>query len=190
METANAQKPSVFALVKKMSIIFFVLNFVYLLAEYYSGQFEKGEGVAESYLFIITLGIISIVLVKKYRDKELEGYITFGQAFNSTLLSFLISGISGSIVNFIFYRLLHPDAVEKMLKASEVKMIAKGINEATIASSLKLSRFLYTNMAFNIFMVAMMCALFGAVTGLIVGAICRKKPDRRFSLLEQIGTPE
>jgi len=144
-------------LVLKIAAIFWVLGILSKSIQYYFDIIEKGIGLV-GLAFIVLYFIVAIMLIKRFRDKELGGYITFGHAFDITLRSVIIAVIISKIFEVIYSQVILKEAFQNTNYPIE-RVTNVGISYA-------ISRIIY-------------CMLFSIVMGIIVGAICRKTPSRR-----------
>jgi len=174
MENTNT-KPSSLQFVMKTGLLLGGLQIVFQLIEYFTGQKEKGGNAWMGGIFIVLYGVIGVVLLKKFRNNQLGGYITFGKAFSITLQFLVVAGILSTLFEFVFIHLLHPAIIEATLKVQEAKLVTMGIPDATIESQMKMSRMMITNPAIFIIMGIVSSAIFGVIVGLIAGAICKKE---------------
>ncbi len=76
-----------------------------------------------SYLTYVVLLAGIIIGTIKYRNDDLEGFISFGKALGfGTLVSVFAAFISGLFM-YIFYQYLAPDAMEEIRRAAEEAVI-------------------------------------------------------------------
>ncbi|MCD4747360.1 MAG: DUF4199 domain-containing protein [Bacteroidales bacterium] len=72
---------------------------------------------------ILLLGIIWGI--KTYRDKYLNGYITYGKSFSTGFIIGLYASIIFGIFSFIFYKFLGADIILQILERSEEAAIER-----------------------------------------------------------------
>jgi hypothetical protein len=71
-----------------------------------------------SYL-IMTVGVV--LALKQYREKN-NGYLTYNQAFSNGFLTLLIATVLMAVYVLIFFGLIAPGEVDKMVEIAEEKM--------------------------------------------------------------------
>lgn len=92
-----------------LSLVFYILD---LHAENWTGYV--------SYVFILGGVILASVT---YRDKYLNGFITYGQSFSTGFLTGLFAAIIGAIFTYFFMLYLGDEFVELMLEKAEETII-------------------------------------------------------------------
>jgi hypothetical protein len=127
-------------------------------------------------LYVADYGIVYFFL-KKFRDSRLNGFISFGRAFSITLQAYILAGILFAPVNFLLLTRMFPSTIDRVLKATEQKMILQGTPDEQIEDAIKLTKTLYMNPAMNMLANVVAYMLIGAITGLIVAAVCKKESD-------------
>jgi hypothetical protein len=169
-------KPSFLPFVMKTGLLLGILQIVALLIEYYTGDMAKGGSIWLGLIYYVIYGAIAIILLKKFRNNQFGGYITFSKAFSITLLCFIVAGILSAVFGFFFIHLFHPGIVEEMLKTQEAKLVSYGVPDERIESQMKLSRMMATNPAIFISTQVLSGAILGVIMGIIAGVICKKEP--------------
>jgi hypothetical protein len=112
--------------------IFFTLYSVIL---YVAGQSQnKTLGYASILLYIIGITIAQI----QYRNRELNGTITYGQALGFGVAIMLFSGIISALYTLIIFN-LDPNLIEQIKAAQEEAMLKKGLTEEQIEAAMAIS---------------------------------------------------
>ncbi len=75
------------------------------------------------YLSYIILFVGQILIVKAYRDKHLDGFISYGKAFTNGFLAGLFASVLLGIYLFLFFSWIAPGEVTKMIEESEQQII-------------------------------------------------------------------
>lgn len=132
------------------------------------------SGVITLASYLITIGIL-VNAIKKYRDDELGGYMSFGNGFLFVFFACIISGIITSIFSYIQLTFIDPGMMQEALNEQMAQMEKQGLTEEQmeVASSVT-----------NIFRSPAILSLFaflgqlvaGAILGAILGAIFQKNP--------------
>ncbi len=176
MDTSGTQKSSALAFVMRMGLILGAVEILNLLEGYYSGQLEKGGNTIVELCFMVLLGVVAVLLTKKFRDRSLGGYIPFGKAFSLTLQSFTLAAILSAAFRFVFIHVLHHEFLEKMFKTQEQELVAKGLPDEKVEMAMKTARLLTTNPAIFFSIQVVGGVILGLIIGLIVAAICKREP--------------
>lgn len=97
-----------------------------------------------SLIGIVQLAIIVILVLyftKLYRNNQLEGKITFGQAFTFGVLIVVFSTIISSLYQYIFNKFIDPEYTHRVMTMMQDKtyqwMSGKGLTEEQIDSAMK-----------------------------------------------------
>jgi len=98
---------------------------------------------------------------KEYRDK-LGGYMTFGEGFLSGFLYSVYLGILTAIFTYLYFAILSPEMVDKILAATEAKMATQGLSQEQTDQAMGMTRK---------FLSPGVMAIFGLVGSLFMGAI-------------------
>jgi hypothetical protein len=109
--------------------------------------------------------IAGLVLgIKQWRDKYNGGFLAYGQAFSHGFLMTLFAGILTTIWVFLFFGVIAPGEIEKMMEAAEEKMYESqpNMSDEQIEMALKYSR---------MFMSPVWMAVWGFIGNVVVGAV-------------------
>jgi hypothetical protein len=122
--------------------------------------------------------ILLIVFTKSYRNKELAGSISFGQAFSFAILLIVVSVIIGAIYNYIFQTLIDPGYTARVMAAIQEKTMAylqnAGVSEAQMNKTLE--KFQDVPTVFKSIKQGLIFGIIGgAILALISSAIVKKK---------------
>lgn len=102
--------------------------------------------------------------MKQWRDKYNDGFLTYGQAFSNGFLTTLFAGILTSIWVLIFFSVIAPEEINKMLEIAEEKMYESqpNLSDEEIETALKYSK---------MFMSPVWMAVWGFIGNLVAGTI-------------------
>lgn len=142
----------------------------------------ESMGLFGGVIIMILSFVISFVLIfiftKNYRNKELGGYISFGEAFKFAILAVIISTVITLIYTYIFHAFIAPDYLENLMAIMQQKtaefMSSKGVSDAQMDATLEQFNEIPT-MAKTLRQAALGGLIGGAVISLISSAIVRKK---------------
>ena len=127
-----------------------------------------------SYL-ILLVGIVFVV--KARRDKDLNGFISFGEGFKTGFFMSFLTSLIVSVFSLIMLKFIAPDMVDNVLKVTEQRMVDKGLSDDQVNMAMEMTRkFMTPTWMFIAGLV--LFTLFGTVASLIVAAIFRKEPQQ------------
>ncbi|MGD2036160.1 MAG: DUF4199 domain-containing protein, partial [Bacteroidales bacterium] len=81
-------------------------------------------------LFLFVLGIF--IAVRRYREIESNGTISFGNAFKVGILTCLFIAIIGGIYSFFQFKYLSPHLVDEIIELSQERLLNKGIPDSQV----------------------------------------------------------
>lgn len=129
--------------------------------------------------FIITF-IVLFIFAKSYRNKELGGYVSFGEIFKFAILVILVSTVISIIYTYIFHAFIDPGYMEKLMAVMQQKtldfMESKGVPEAQMDKAIEKFKEIPT-MAKTLRQAALSGLISGAIISLIVAAIVKKNEE-------------
>ncbi|APY01474.1 DUF4199 domain-containing protein [Lacinutrix venerupis] len=131
-------------------------------------------------LFVITLtfGVISIIKSKKIQN----GFISFKEAFTSYFITVLIGIVISSLISFIIFNFVDPEAAETLKEIaleSQVEML-RNFNqpeesiEMVVEASEKQGNLFSIQ---NVFTSLIGYIIFYSIIGLIISLIMKRKPE-------------
>jgi hypothetical protein len=121
-------------------------------------------------LFMFVAGVF--ISVKRYRDHESGGVLSFGRAYGTAMLTCVFTGILWSSYEYVLYKFLSPGMLETRIEEFQDIWLSKGLSEEVVE--------LYTAM-FTPFILAMSylfsTAFWGAILSLPVAAIYKREKN-------------
>ncbi|MCY7410399.1 MAG: DUF4199 domain-containing protein [Chitinophagales bacterium] len=162
---------SAFSVALKYAIITALASFIFGIIMYVTNLYLN-QAVSWLQYVILLAGII--FCVKDRRDKDLGGYITFGQGFSVGFLFCILTGLFSLITSYIMISFIAPDMIEQILKMTEQSMIDKGMSDDQISMAMGMTKKMMTPVWMSVW-VMFFTAFFGAILSLIVAAIMRKE---------------
>jgi uncharacterized membrane protein (DUF485 family) len=138
-----------------------------------------GSAIIGLLSFVITF-LLLLFFTKAYRNKELNGIISFKQAFQFAILVIIFSVLITTIYNYIFHTLIDPEYMKNLMAVMQQKtldyMEKVGAPEAQIDKTLE--RFSEIPTIWKTLRQGIVTGLIaGAVISLIVAAIVKKKEE-------------
>jgi drug/metabolite transporter (DMT)-like permease len=163
-------KKSALSTALKYAIITALASFIFSIIIYATHMYLN-SWIQWIGLVILLVGLIFVV--RERRDKDLNGYITFGEAFSIGFLFCMVLSVFSVLINLLMTQVIAPDMMAEILKNTEQQMIDKGMPDDQIEMAMKYTRMFTTPMAQAIVGI-IFTAFFGAILSLIVAAIFKK----------------
>jgi len=117
---------------------------------------------------------------KEFKDNN-GGYITFGEGFKVGFLFAILSGVVLAIFTYLYYSVLSPQMLEKLLSSAEAKLAEKGtLSQEQIDQAMGFTRKLLNPVG-----MAIIAVIFSAISGVVVsliGAAIVKKERSAFDV--------
>jgi hypothetical protein len=159
--TIMDQKPSNFKVALNHGLFLGVALVLFSLLMYVIGVAMDSKIQWISYVIMIA-GLV--LAIKQWRDKYNNGFLTYGQAFSNGFLTILVSGIISSIWILLFFGVIAPGEIEKMMEIAEENMYESqpNMSDEQIEMALKYSR---------MFMSPVWMAVWGFIGNIVVGAV-------------------
>jgi hypothetical protein len=163
-------KKSALSTALKYAIITALASFIFSIIIYATHMYLN-SWIQWVGLVILLVGLI--FTVKERRDKDLNGYITFGEAFNVGFIFCMILAVLSVLLNLLMTLVIAPDMMAEILKNAEQQMIDRGMTDEQIQMAMKYTRMFTTPVA-QMIVGILFTAFFGAILSLIVAAIFKK----------------
>ena len=146
-------------------------------------SFNLGWADGSNLMMSMLVGLISVAIyvvmqifaVRTFRDEEVGGYITFGKAFATALVTALVIAVIGSLFNYIYMSFIDPEFMTRMadnmremyegwdMPEESIDAAVQAIEESGSAGKQLLNGLI-------------MGGVFGGISGLIVAAVMKKEP--------------
>ena len=111
----------------------------------------------------------------QYRNKDLNGQISYGQALGFGVAAMLFSGVVSMVYALIIYN-LDPSLVEQMKAVQEQAMLAKGMSEDQVEAAMKIAeKFMSPGVMAITAIIG--SAFFGTVISLITSIFVKKQSN-------------
>src|ERR1043165_8321195 len=172
LDTSSGTQPkkSVFSTALKYAIITALASFIFSIVVYATHMYLN-SWIQWIGLLILLVGLVFVV--KERRDKDLSGYITFGEAFNVGFLFCMILAVFSVLMNLLMTQVIAPDMMTEIINNAQQKMIDKGMTDEQIDIAMKYTK-MFTSPVAQVIIGILFTAFFGAILSLIVAAIFKK----------------
>ncbi|HCC70041.1 MAG TPA: hypothetical protein DEQ09_02665 [Bacteroidales bacterium] len=117
---------------------------------------------ALGWIFFIVLIIGLFIGIKTYRDKYLNGFITYGKSLGAGVIIMLYYSIISAIFTYILYKFIDPNLTDKLLAVTEEQLFERGMAEGIIEKSMQIQKKIMTPLVLS---------LGGIVNGVFIGTI-------------------
>ncbi|HUM47095.1 MAG TPA: DUF4199 domain-containing protein [Chitinophagales bacterium] len=161
---------SAFSTALKYAIITALAMFIFSIILYITGMYLNNGMNWLSYIIMLA-GLV--FAVKDRRDKDLGGFLSFGEGFKAGFLFCIITGAIGMVFSLIMMNFIAPDMMDEILKKAEADMINKGLPDSQIQVAMEWTR-KFTSPLWIAIWSLVSSAFFGAILSLIVAAIFKK----------------
>lgn len=141
--------------------------------------------------WLSTLLFIAFMLLtqKEYGDVN-GGYLTFGEGFKAGFLFAILSGIVLSVFTYLYFAVLSPEMVDKIIASTEAKMASKGLSQEQVDQAMSFTKKLLSPVGITI-SALISAAIMGAIIALIGAAIFKKdRPPVLISDADNYKDPE
>jgi hypothetical protein len=131
-------------------------------------------GIYSLLALLISLGIYIFLIrscIIRHREDNLDGVISFGQAFIVAMIAVAVMSVFSVAFNYIFTNIIDPEYNTKLVNAMEVSLEKMGAPEEQISQSLDRARSQANNQITN----GLMWSLgLGAVVSLIAASVLKR----------------
>jgi len=154
-------------------LCFTIYGFVVLT--FFSDPADSSLAVSLAQLGISTTLFVGIIVlaVKKYRDEELGGFITFSQAFLSGFVTIMITRTIYILFNLLYTKVIYPDFVKDMQDKMYAAFEKQNMSEEQIESSMKIMK-IFSDPVLGTAVALGMAVIIGSIVAAIVAAIMQK----------------
>jgi len=138
-------------------------------------------------LYIICIAFAQI----HYRNSELNGEISYGQAVGFAVAAMLFSGIITALYTIILYSFIDPSLVDQLKALQEEAMLQKGMTEDQIEAAMSISSKMFTPGWMSI-MGLLGSVLIGTIISLVTSIFVKKQSneDAFDEAMEDVKTEE
>lgn len=125
----------------------------------------------------IALVIIGVVIAQiNYRNRELNGAITYGQALGFGVAIMLFAGIVTALYTLVLYTFIDPGLIDQMKAAQEDALLQKGLTPDQIDAAMAMASKMMSPVWMSI--MALVGSVFsGTIVSLITSIFVKKQPD-------------
>ena len=143
------------------------------------------QGLVASLIIYLILISVIVIGTKYLRDKIMQGSISYGRALGSGTSISLFASIIVAFYMYLFFKLLDPEALEKMYSLMEDKMYEQGLPEDQIAITMEMSKKFTTPLSIAL-MAIVSYVFYGFLFSLITSIFIKKKSNSYDAAMAEI----
>jgi hypothetical protein len=140
----------------------------------------------------IVLTIAGIVIAQiNYRNRELNGVISYGQAVGFGVAIMLFAGIVTALYTIVLYTFIDPSLIDQMKAVQEEAMLGKGMSEDQIEAAMSMTSKMMTPAWMSV--MGLFGSVFsGTIVSLLTSIFVKKQPneDTFDEAMEEVKTEE
>ena len=159
----------------KYGLIVAATGILISMITYVAGLDKTDAGQYIGYINVLIMIVAMVLAIKERRDKELGGFIEFGQAFGTAALTAVIASAISSVYTYIYMALINPSFHDYLIQKQQAKMEEQGKTQEQIDMALP-----YIEKFTTPGMISLFAFLGGIVMGVIIALIIAaimKKPN-------------
>ncbi len=121
--------------------------------------------------------------IRAYRHNYLGGSLTYGQGVGAAVIISLYAGVITGLYSFVLYTYIDPDLPARILDQSRQLLLEKGMPEAQVESSLRISKIFVQGWVTGL-MSIVGSLMIGTVIGLILSIFLKNESGDPFAGVE------
>lgn len=175
------QKVSVWKANINAGVILGLLGIIWTLVLWF---FDLTTNQTMGMIFYVVIIIGLFLGIRSYRDKYLNGFITYGQSLGAGVIIMLYYSIIAAVFTFILYKFIDPNLLDKMLALAEEKLAERGLGEGMIEQSMQIQKKIMTPLVMSI--TAVFSGVFmGTILSLIISLFTRREGNPLIESIEE-----
>lgn len=168
------KRPSKFKSALNFGAILGLILMAISLIIYVFNIYESTDSISWISIVVLIAGIV--IGIKKYRDQENGGYITYGSALGYGTLIALFAGIITAFFTYIYLGFIDDSFIQFKLMEAEDQMYASGTPDEQIEMALEWTK-KFMRPGFLAISGVFMNAFLGFIISLIAAAFLKKEPE-------------
>jgi hypothetical protein len=179
IDNNDAKAPSALNIAFKWALVSFLIFVVQTMVSIYlnNGEYNpRSSGWVQMLLSVVVLFLPITMAVKEYRDKELNGFISFGRAYKTGIIYSLITSTLTLLFMVVFYNFIidFDTFIANQIDISVKLLKERGMSDAEISKTLAQTPAFTSTQWFSLSMVFVGTLIFNAFADLIVSAILKR----------------
>lgn len=115
------------------SVVYMFLDYAFYVNKYYVGLWDD-------LVMLLIIALAVVFGIKKTREKDFDGYITYTQSLLSGAVVAMAFGLFLAIYTYFFLTILAPDLLEIKLDAERIYMLKQGHKESVVDNAIEKAR--------------------------------------------------
>lgn len=170
----NEPKTSVFSAALKYGLATGLVLIVLSTLFYMIGSQDSVIlNLMQSFLSFVIVVLVSIFCIKTYRDKELGGFISFGNGFKLSFLTLFIAAVVVSIYGTVYITMIDSAAMDERLEQVIIDLEDGGADDVAIDMAIRFTNFFRSPVV--LFLTSLIMYTVGSVIVSLIGALVMKK---------------
>lgn len=128
-------------------VILALLGIIWTLALWFFDQ-TTNRSLGLIFLVVIIIGLF--LGIRSYRDKYLNGFITYSQSLGAGVIIMVYYSIISAVFAYILYKFIDPNLTDKMLAITEEQLLERGMAEGMIEQSMNIQKKIMTPLVLSI----------------------------------------
>jgi H+/Cl- antiporter ClcA len=154
-----------------VSLLFYLLNI--------------NSNLLTSFVFFAVLIIFIIFGTKYYRDNYSNGLISYSRSLASGVLISLFMSIILSFFIYVFYKLLAPEEIERLIEMQEEQLYKRGLSDEQIEMSLQILKKFTTPLTLALGTI-FTYTFWGTIFSLIISIFIKKSGQSYQQIMKEI----
>jgi len=155
---------------------------IYSLITYFIGLTGS---TAMGYLALVVLAFCIFYFTKIYRDKEMNGFISYGQSLGFGVLIGVFASIILAFFLYLELKYIDPTIIEKQLDIMREKMLQKGMADDQVEKAIEMSK-KFATPVMSALLSIVLYAFWAFIISLITSAILKKEGNPFNSSLDNV----
>ena len=179
IDNTDAKAPSALNIAFKWALVSFLIFVIQTMVGMYlnNGEYNpKSSGLLQLLLSIVALFFPLTMAIKEYRDKELNGFISFGGAYKTGIIYSLITSTLTILFMAVFYNFIidFDTYIANQIDISVKLFKERGMSDAEISKTLAQMPAFTSTQWFSLCLIFFVTLIFNALADLIVSAILKR----------------
>ncbi|MDZ7738366.1 MAG: DUF4199 domain-containing protein [Bacteroidales bacterium] len=112
--------------------------------------FDQTTNQTLSMVFYVVIIAGLFLGIRSYRDKYLNGFITYGQSLGAGVIIMLYYSVIMAVFTFLLYKFIDPNLLDKTLALAEEQLADRGMSEGMIEQSMQIQKKIMTPVVMSV----------------------------------------
>lgn len=134
-----------------------------------------------NYIALIVPIYFLFIALKEKREKELNGFISFGQAFKRGAAICSITALIQSAYQILYFKMINPGMIDKIKDQQLLEFEKKGMSDQEIEIALQYTELFVSNPALIFISTFLAIFIVGCIISLVISAIIKRDNPNPFT---------